>query len=54
MKCIDGILVYWKKTFIIGENSTKCCLFVNTSDKFTVFTTDSLKTKVSRVLYFRC
>ena len=27
------------ETFILGENYTKCRFSVNTSDKFTVFTT---------------
>ena len=33
-------MVHWNETFIIGENPTKCWFSVNTSDKFTVFTTN--------------
>ena len=51
MKCLEitthaktpmnsSLLVRWNETFIIGENPTKCWFSVNTSDKFTIFTTN--------------
>ena len=44
------ILVRWNKTYKIGENSTKCWLSVNTSDKFTVFTTNlTTKNKIEQM-----
>ena len=46
----SSLLVCWNETFIIGENSTKCWFPVNTSDKFTAFTTnlEGLTTKVNQ------
>ena len=51
MKCLEittyaktpmksPLLVRWNETLIIGENPTKCWFSVNTSDKFTIFTTN--------------
>ena len=35
----SSLLVRWNETFIIGESPAKCWFSVNTSNKFTVFTT---------------